>query len=80
VRSDPKVTVKDLDAAVANDPEVRAAEKKLIELDHVVAICDALVTALQTKTSALKHLSELWQTAYYTTNSGREPRRRVRDD
>lgn len=74
-----KVLAKDLELAVDADPEVRKAEKLVIAADQRIAQCDAVLQGLQAKTSALKHLSELYQAAYYVSDSSsRDPRVRNR--
>lgn len=77
---DKKVTVKDLDAAVQSDPEVRRAERIVSAAEYVLKRWDGLLSAMQAKTSALKHLSELYQAGYFTTNRSSTPRRMRRDD
>ena len=77
---DKRITDKDVASRIANDPEVRRAEDKLNDAEWRVDSLFGLLNALQAKTSALKHLSELWQTGYYTTSSGRRPRSTVRED
>lgn len=80
-QSETRVLVKDMDAAVEVDPEVRRDTRAVNVLERRLAELNGLAEALRTKTSALKHLSELWQSGYYTTNRSSEPRsRRTRDD
>lgn len=67
---DKRMTVKAIDAAVVQDPEVRRAQQQLAEAEYRVDILFGLLSALQAKTSALKHLSELYQAGYYVTSSG----------
>lgn len=67
---DRRMTVKAIDAAVVQDPEVRRAQRDLADREHDVDILFGLLSALQAKTSALKHLSELYQAGYYVTNTG----------
>jgi len=67
---DKRMTVKALDAAVVQDPEVRRAQQALAEADHRVDLIAGLLDALKAKTSALKHLSELYQAGYYVASSG----------
>ena len=78
--SERRITDKDVASRIANDPEVRRAEDLLNEAEWRVDAVTGLLNALQAKTSALKHLSELWQTGYYTTSSGKRPRSTLRED
>lgn len=86
VTGDRKQTVKALDAAVAQDPEVRRAQRDLSDADYRVDMLAGLLGALQAKTSALKHLSELYQAGYYVSSSSRREasppvrRRSTRED
>lgn len=77
---DRRVTEKEATVAVSTDPEVRAAERDLMQKEHRVDVLFGLVNALQAKTSALKHLSELYQAGYYVTSSGRPRARRDREE
>lgn len=74
-----KQTVKDIDAAVDTDPEVRKSARTLVALENRVQRLNGLLAAVTAKTSALKHLSELYQAGYFTTSSS-TPRKRGRDD
>lgn len=76
IESARKRTVKDVDAAVVCDPEVRRAERELQAADLHVERLQGLLSALQAKTSALKHLSELYQAGYYVTTGGKRARAR----
>lgn len=69
-RGDRRMTVKAIDAAVVQDPEVRRAQRELADKEHTVDILFGLLSSLQAKTSALKHLSELYQAGYFVTSSG----------
>lgn len=71
-----KLTVKEIDAEIAQDSECRKAEGGVIDAAFKLEVLGGLLTALQAKTSALKHLSELWQAGYYTTTSSKPPPRR----
>lgn len=75
-----KMTDKSLAALVALDPDVRRKEAQLMDEEHQTERLAGLLMALQSKTSALKHLSELAQVGYYVSATGRKLRERVRDD
>lgn len=75
-----KATVKDIDSAVLIDPEVKRQARLVRALEYDLKRWDGLLSAMQAKTSALKHLSELYQAGYYTTNRSTAPRRSRRDD
>lgn len=64
-----RVLVKDLELSIDADPEVRQAERAVSNADVRVGQYDAVLQGLMAKTSALKHLSELYQAAYYVTSS-----------
>lgn len=68
-------TVKVVDAETEQDPEVRKARRELLEHERRVGMLNGILKALEAKTSALKHLSELYQAGYYTTSSGSSRRR-----
>jgi hypothetical protein len=69
-----KVLVKDLELSVDSDPEVRKAERLVIAADYGIASRDAVLQGLQAKTSALKHLSELYQASYFVASSSPDAR------
>lgn len=71
-----RVTEKALASAVALDPNVRRQQAALLEADETCDRLQGLLMALQAKTSALKHLSELCQAGYYVSNNGRKVRRK----
>lgn len=75
-----KATVKDIDTAVQGDPEVRKQARVVVACEHDVQRWAGLLSGMQAKTSSLKHLSELYQAGYYTTNRSSAPRRMRRDE
>lgn len=64
-----RLLAKDLELSIDADPEVRKAERAVADADARVGQFDAVLQGLMAKTSALKHLSELYQAAYYVTSS-----------
>jgi hypothetical protein len=77
---DGKPTEKALASAVALDADVRRRQAQLMAADETCERLQGLLGAMQAKTSALKHLSELCQAGYFVSNNGRKIRRRVDDD
>lgn len=76
-----KMTVDEIKSRVELDPEVRKTTRDMAKHDFKVERIAACLKALEAKTSALKHLSELWQSGYFTSSTGRAPTtRRGRDE
>lgn len=73
-----KYTVGDLTAAIEQAAGVKRALRDTLMGDRDVEMWTGLLKALEAKTSALKHLSELWQAGYYVTTSSHEPPTRAR--
>ena len=69
-----KATVATLAGEVVQDRSVDVATQELIVAESAFERLQGLLGAMQAKTSALKHLSELAQAQYYVTNAGRRMR------
>lgn len=70
-----RLTDKVLASIATLDTNVRRRQAALLELEEVCEKLQGLLSAMQAKTSALKHLSELCQAGYYVSNSGKRMRR-----
>lgn len=62
-----KVTEKAIEAVVPTCPEVRAADKDVIDARYELQVAQAAVTALEHRKRALSMLVELWTKDYYSS-------------